>query len=37
MRFSVSLLLAGSLLFSIVGCKKSPPANAVDDGANWAM
>jgi glucose dehydrogenase len=37
MRFSVSLLLAGSLLISIVGCRKSPPANAVDDGADWAM
>ena len=37
MRFSVSLLLAGSLLIPIVGCRKSPPANAVGDGADWAM
>ena len=37
MRSSVSLLLAGSLLITIAGCRKSPPANAVGDGADWPM
>ncbi len=36
MRLSISLLLAGSLLISLGGCKKSPPA-AVSDGADWTM
>jgi len=37
MRLSISLLLAGSLLISVVGCKKSPPPTAAGDGADWAM
>jgi quinohemoprotein ethanol dehydrogenase len=34
MRPGLSFLLAGSLLLSIGGCKKSPPAT-VTDGADW--
>ena len=37
MRLSVSLLLAGSLLISVAGCKKSPPTTAAGDGTDWPM
>src|SRR6202041_2866864 len=37
MRLSISLLVACSLLIPVVGCKKSPPATAAGDGADWSM
>jgi quinohemoprotein ethanol dehydrogenase len=37
MRFSISLLFASALLISLGACKKSSPATAVSDGADWTM
>src|ERR1700733_13300123 len=34
MRLHISILVVGSLLISLGGCRKSPPA-AVTDGADW--
>src|ERR1700686_902329 len=37
MRFSVSLLLVGSLGLSVGACKKSPPTKTVAAGADWTV
>ncbi len=37
MRLSVSLLFAGSLVFSLEACKKSASPTAVAAGADWTM